>query len=576
MANLNTDLLSPEQAIEATAAAYNNRSRLQTKTYYVSNNGLDTNDGLTHLTPFKTIAKVDIKKESNVTIYLECGSIFYEPYGINYPNHILDSYGVGKSPIIDGSSVINTPVLVSGNVYETTNTYFAYVYSPTNNVGRPILFENGVAMQPVGTLAECEALPNSYVTTTADEFKNGTYTIRFHTSDSSNPNLNLSAFRTNVRDALYNLGDSTNARVNNVIAQYGYRSTTASFAYGERTTLTNLNARWGSKHNIYIGRDGLAKNCIAYSSELQGEYGRASSLFVAYASTGLDSSYTFEDCAGFMTIKKANIRQGKDIVGFLEHVPGDDFEVANILSCYLFGVETAVSTNAKLTKIQNCFFENITYRPIGTGGDKIFIDNSFIQGTTATYANINSDFKINKSTLIKLSFASMMGKVEIKDSILYNTPKVGTTVYTDFMLRTSPPSSLSVYNTVIFNYKNQLTPTVGNYKGDYNVFYGPTTAVDCRYGETQYTTLATWQTATGQDVNSVFLTDAQSKTFFLTDPNSGAVSVNPYATVTGGNGTIYTGTFPDGTLLSSKIGNKNYTHIKSKYTDESSMYEYKN
>jgi hypothetical protein len=143
---------------------------------------------------------------------------------------------------------------------------------------------------------------------------------------------------------------------------------------------------------------------------------------------------------------------------------------------------------------------------------------------------------------------------------------------------TSGALSLKMYNTIIFGYQNFTHGVVGTaYEGNYNVFYRiSSNQIRAYYNGIQYQTLATWQTATGQDANSVYLTDAQSKTFFLTDPTTGVITVNPYATVTASNGKVYTGTFPDGTLLTDKFTNKNYSHLKSKYVDELDLLQYQN
>lgn len=65
----------------------------------------------------------------------------------------------------------------------------------------------------------------------------------------------------------------------------------------------------------------------------------------------------------------------------------------------------------------------------------------------------------------------------------------------------------------------------------------------------EYTRLADWQAATGHDAHSVWLTDAQAAAFFLGDPREGDARINPAAEVTAADGTVYVGTFPDGTPI---------------------------
>lgn len=545
--------------------------------FYVSNNGSDLNNGISANTPFKTLAYLQTKITDNAKVYLERDSVFYEPLRIGTNYCYVDAYGIGKNPIVDGSSVINAATLVSGNVYETTNSYYSEVYVSTDTVGRPVMFENGVAMQPVGTIAECEALPNSYVAITGDEFQNGTYTIRFHTSDNSNPNLNISAYRTNTRACIYDRITGNIVKVNNVDARYAFKATNISLDFGENVRLTNSVSRYGNKHNIYIGVNGYAKDCVAYGSELQGEYGRTSSLFVAYAADSKSSFFTYENCAGFMPLKKADKILGFAIDGFLDHCGGGTrFKQANYLNCYLNGAAGAVVSGSKTVNIQECYFENITYRPLSGTSDKFIVSDTFIQGTSLTYANVSFALDIKNSSLIKLTFASITGNVSISNSLVFGGAKIGSAAAIDFLPRFSYPATLKVNNSIIFNYKYLLVSTTGNYTGNYNVFYSPTAQIIARFDDVYITTLSAWQTASGQDSQSVYLSDAQAKVFFLTDPNTGIVTVNPYAEVTSASGTVYVGTFPDGTSLLSKFNNKNYSHIKSKYKDVSSQYEYKN
>lgn len=94
-----------------------------------------------------------------------------------------------------------------------------------------------------------------------------------------------------------------------------------------------------------------------------------------------------------------------------------------------------------------------------------------------------------------------------------------------------------------------------NYTGDHNVFYtgylNGTRHLRARDQKTgsDYTTLAAWQAQTGQDANSVWLTTAQIANFFLGDPTAGDFRINPSASVTGADGTVYVGEFPDGTPI---------------------------
>lgn len=551
-------------------------SKIKTKTYYISNSGLDTNDGLSHLTPFKTIAKALTLTSDYTTLRLECGSIFYEPLVYKNNNLTFESYGVGINPIIDGSSIINLPVFASGNVWQTTN-----VYVSTDN-GRHMIMENGVPMQPVGSQSECEALPNSYVALNGDNFLDGEKTIMFHSSDSESPLLNGKIYTTNTRDCIKPINDTIrqNIRVKNIDVQYSFYQTSLAIFSSINGVLDNCKVRYGNKHNVFISDYGIGKDIIAYGAELQGQYGRTATMYVAYSPTE-DGNKTFrwENCAAIQDIKKGGIRTG--LTGFLDHAPVSNFKNGYIINCYGRGVDVPFATNASTLEVNNCFFEKIKSKVISANpNNNNIVKNSFFSRNFIGDTTIDKGIAVYKNnTYINHVYADCStATIDIEDCLFYGGNSIK---YQPYMMGTSATSgalSLKMYNTIIFGYQNFTHGVVGtNYEGDYNVFYRiSSNQIRAYYNGIQYHTLATWQNATGQDLNSVYLTDIQSESFFLTDPNTGIVTVNPHAKVTGANGTVYTGTFPDGTLLSNKFTNKNYSHLKNKYIDALDLLQYQN
>lgn len=92
----------------------------------------------------------------------------------------------------------------------------------------------------------------------------------------------------------------------------------------------------------------------------------------------------------------------------------------------------------------------------------------------------------------------------------------------------------------------------GTYVGDHNVWYYPG-ARELRIRDvasaTNYETLAAWQSASGQDANSVWLTDTQAANWWVGDPVTGDFRIHPVATATTATGVVVT-SFPDGTPFS--------------------------
>ena len=102
-------------------------------TYYVSNAGNDLNDGLTTLTPFKTISKINsMLLLPGTDILFNRGDRWEETLTIDRSGTSVDSirfgaYGTGRKPIIDGSTAITGWVSNSGK-YRAANTYTSRLF----------------------------------------------------------------------------------------------------------------------------------------------------------------------------------------------------------------------------------------------------------------------------------------------------------------------------------------------------------------------------------------------------------------------------------------------------------------
>lgn len=548
-------------------------NKTKTNIYYVSNQGSDSNDGLTTESPFQTVAKLMTVLQNNDMVKIACNSIFYEPFEISTSNNIITSYGAGRNPVFDGSSVISTPVPVSGNVYETTNVY-------TGRRGRPVMFEKGVPMQPVSNIQECEALPNSYVAESGDSFSAGTYTVRFHTRESDNPNDRISDFTTNTRQCVHTADGANKVELSNVDSQYGFSETTHSFDIGENNSISNCVARYGNKHNAFVSKGGYGRDIICYGAELQGQYGRTATLFVAYASNPSGSSYTWKDCSGINRNKKAGRKLGNRLTGFLDHGGGgNQFGEADILGCYLYGCDVPFSSNADTTNIINCYFEEITGQVINNQALTTNIKNSFFHSLRGTdSATENNNCNISDSCLIKLKYATCRGDLNFQNTLFYNEPKIDGYETISLFPESNLPNSLRMSNCIVYNYTFVCGVSGTDYVGDYNIFFQPNgVSIRAYYNGTQYyNNLTQWQNDTGQDLNSVYLTVEQAKSFFKSDPATGIVTINPFAEVTGSDGTVYTGTYADGTRISEKFNNKNYSDLKAKYVDDLELLQYRN
>jgi hypothetical protein len=119
---------SKESAFKPQLLCYtnNNDSACQ---YYIANNGNDTNSGLSPLLPWKTLKKVNsINYKPGSTIKFKSGDVWngqLRPQGIGtfgFPI-VIDSFGLGPLPIIDGNGIQNeaTVFLYNSPFWELRN-----------------------------------------------------------------------------------------------------------------------------------------------------------------------------------------------------------------------------------------------------------------------------------------------------------------------------------------------------------------------------------------------------------------------------------------------------------------------
>jgi len=267
------------------------------------------------------------------------------------------------------------------------------------------------------------------------------------------------------------------------------------------------------------------------------------------------------NCSYINDLKKPSVKLGKDMTGFLDHSGTGNFSTLNIRNCYGRNIGVAFAVNATESNILDSYFEKVTGQMFNLGSIVANIKNTFIQGLKDTdYSTVPNTVNFSNSVVIKLRWSgSPIGIINHNNTLIFNEfANSASPDAPNYMTDSTNPTMITAYNSVFFGYDCSIVSTTGKYLGDYNVFAWKATAINFknRFNGINYESLSSWQTATGQDANSVYLTPAQKETFFLTDPNSGDIIVNPFCKVTAANGTVYTGTFPDGTRISDKFTNK--------------------
>ena len=129
------------------------------KTYYVSASGNDTNDGLTAITPWQTIRKVNsFNFKPNDVILFKRGDTFYGGIVVKRANLNFGAFGTGSKPVITGLSTVTGWVNLGGNIWE------APAPEAKNDVN---LVLRDRTIQQVGRYPNRDAVNEGYITYTS-------------------------------------------------------------------------------------------------------------------------------------------------------------------------------------------------------------------------------------------------------------------------------------------------------------------------------------------------------------------------------------------------------------------------
>jgi hypothetical protein len=260
---LNATKLIPPQEPEETYAVHLPivSSNAESFSWFVdSQDGNDTNDGRTSLTPLRTLAELQRRGiKSNDRIYLRRGSHWREQLTISpgIDNVLVASYGEGEPPLLDCSDIQENGSFAAMEGYPNVYSKVLQVaYSPSEPSWMSV-WEDGKRLVRAASLQECSTTPGSYF---AIDENSPSCTVYIHASDSSAVDQNDHLYECSVR----------HAGVYGYYAQYttliGLRCRRnfcdgGSIKTGPYATLRDCIAEEGSKHNAYIRRGTNVFNC---------------------------------------------------------------------------------------------------------------------------------------------------------------------------------------------------------------------------------------------------------------------------------------------------------------------------
>ena len=518
--------------------------------------GDDGNDGLTEVTALETLTAASaaaLSAGDGVRIGLKRGSSWADSLLIgSLDNAVVAAYGFGDLPEIDCADAITSWTKTGGrtNVYDATGPVAKFV-----NGDHPV-WEDGWALIKQTSVAAVDATAGSYYADISGA--NPVYYI--HATGSGDPTSNGKLYEIATREIALDLASTSVNTYGNTVsgvitARNGTNDGSTRMAY--TSDVRNLLCSDGHKHSLMVS-SGSIEDTVLFRVN-RNNTGNNSPLISYYAT---------EDDAQTLSIKRLFI---------IGDPPSGVTRVGQVALLNHTGVSKPIHTSIQVEQLAivdfttaNLFKDSASASPTYNG---VYLENTTSIGETGTedlyivnncMANGASGWSIARGwgVCTLTNYASYKGApiwkqtgMSIANSVLINDAFChrGYSGLYDTSINFS--STYTVYAVPVYANGSHLSVDAGTYTGDYNVFCSGGASEVRIYDRlqgaagTEYTTLAAWQSASGQDANSVYLTSAQYSAFWLNDPSTGDFRINPDAEVTGADGTIYTGEFPDGTPI---------------------------
>lgn len=522
------------------------------KTYYISKTGNDSNDGVTVDTPILTIAKFveAVVLFGRRLVFLDDEDAVYREF--------LNISSNSQAVSVDGNfNDINACDVITGWTQPDAVTYpnvwsKSITHQNTSVNERLMVMQDTIPMNHVASIALCNSTPNSRYY--ADYGNVNPVTVYIHATGSGNPNTNGRVYEASVRSAC--IRNSNNLTCENIVLRNGadnYGSIDPGLNFtGKKILLTN-----GTRHHAVFG-SGLLEDCIGFGFDTDTVGGGIG--FTAYTTNASGLSAICRRC--FVVPRAYTVGYS----AFYAHSSGGNkHQNITFEQCYAKDVSYFFQAECVNHTLRNCIA--INSQEVGT--DAMI---GQVEGTTIIERVLTkyiSKFILTSSqgspTIVASTVTNCFAYSTVSGSVLGVGSKVGPMTFeknvwiklvSSNILDVPPAGSVVTNNKNIFQYTDNVNgrpikiPVGTTYIGNYNIFLssgGVTIRMD--YNGVTYTTLSAWQSATGQDTQSVYLTVAQQANFWLGNPADGDLRINPNAQVTAGNGTIYTGTFPDGTPI---------------------------
>lgn len=533
--------------------------------------GLDANLGGSGA-PLQTFAQAKTMVQSGQAIAVngyvrETGPLRTSAVFLNRTGVKLRNAGDG---LLSGTVKVAAWTLDAGNVYKAT----VAVEDPSTS-WRSMCMEDGRLLRRVANKTDLTG-PGKYWQANGGAMTGATIDTYIWPTGSGNPNSNGKTYEVTARA----FGVATNVAGIGVddLTFHGYGNNGGGLEIGARGNVRRARILCSTKH-AFLMQGGVGENIRAWDFDLTTTAEPNSTMGVFYSDAG----------GGVLSLRDVQVWaknweewsvNPSPLTGIYAHTAslgvGQKYLYIDGLVVRWSGIgvsgdiETLLCRNASFQLVNTMCAANSMAASSHTFENFQTLIGAFTdKATFAKTAVLRNGLIVSTATQEPVSaFAMDGGNTTIENVTWYAVASdlrpASTNFGRPFLDTNSGNPALTVNRSVIFGcpaFGNQLNiANAGTYVGDYNIFcrhrpiigssFGATHQICSAYHGTQYENLAAWQTATGQDAHSVYLAEgAQTQNFFVGDPTTGDWMINPKAQVTGADGTVYTGCFPDGTPL---------------------------
>lgn len=564
----------PANALRLNNVAMLASAALRPTLFVDANSGDDGNTGRSAAQALQTLAAAEAAAANGEIIGLARGSFWRESLDVSALSGItIMAYGTGDAPWITGMDYV--PEASWTNVGGgTPNVYSTSISHDANGANRLRVYKIVTAFPPalpqlsqltaVADLATCNSTPDSFVRVVGSD--GSPVTVYMHPGSG----FGTIQYQVTTRTLGIYAGDGTTIigpiHTGECISNNGSLDLVGRSDSDVKQAL----AQFGSKHALGIG-SGQMLDCIAYYLDAVTAAEPSNTAFVAYVEGGTGLTVLFARCG---------VQGPAPGVDFYAHGNPTGFDSVTLRQCWT--VDTAAYVSS-FDVIEGGYYSGVLQAPF----DKGSISETVIRlGTDAVSASIGpyGDVTVEDTVVICTQRASaeafrMNQTNAISFSHVALVCDISTGTALNWFANANSNQDMTMMHSIVYLGLNcmQLV-TGGSYVGDFNVFAGYNGyaggGTDAPYFQVPagfISSLADWQSATGQDANSVWLKRADqvrgsADAFWLCVANDesdgphvdGDFRINPTAKVYNAAGTALYGTFADGTTPITEAGPQNH------------------